>query len=202
MTRIVLSGADGCGKSTLSRLLASYLSGRGSTAIHWLRGSHLVASVLARFLGRFSAFRGSCNPYYGVCVPRVLRSLWVWIEFWSVVPYVLLRFLLAKLNRFLVCDRGVADFLVWVIVTLGYPGFLRSVLGRFLFRLAMGENVVYLYADRDVLVERADVPRDFIYRELAVYSVLMKYLARCWVDTGRYRPVEAAARVLRCLGVA
>jgi len=201
MEPIILSGCDGSGKTTLAKILASYLSRYGSTRVFWFRGSHLLASLLLRTLRRFRAFRGGCNPYYGVCVPEELRRLWIHVEFWSAMPYILLRALLSRVFDFLVCDRGVADFIAWIVTTLGYPRFLSTPYGRFLVRLASREGVVYLYADRDVLVRRADVPADFVYREFAVYSVLMESLARCRVDTGRLRPAEAAARVLKCLGI-
>jgi len=109
---------------------------------------------------------------------------------------------LGRLYRFTVFDRGLADFIAWVVTTLDYPGFVSSLYGRFLVRLALKEDIVYLHAGRDVLVERADVSSGFIYREYAVYSVLMRYLARCIVDTGLNRPVEAAVGVLKCMGLA
>jgi len=109
---------------------------------------------------------------------------------------------LGRLYRFTVFDRGIADFIAWVITTLGYPRFVSSLYGRFLVRLALKENIVYLHADRSVLVERADVSSGFIYREYAVYSVLMKYLARCSIDTGLKSPAEAAVGVLKCMGLA
>jgi len=201
MASITLSGCDGSGKTTLAKVLASYLSRYGSVRVFWFRGSHLFASLLLRALSRFGAFRGGCNPYYGVCVPGRLRRLWIHVEFWSAMPYILLRALLSRVFDFLVCDRGVADFIAWVVATLGYPRFLSTLYGRFLLRLASREGAVYLYADRDVLVRRADVPAGFVRRELAVYSALMEGLARCRVDTGRLRPAEAAARILKCLGI-
>jgi len=130
-----------------------------------------------------------------------MKWLWVRIEFWSALPYILLRLVLRRLYRFAVFDRGVADFIAWVITTLGYPGFVSSIYGRFLVRLASRENTVYLYADRGVLVRRADVPAEFVFREYAVYSVLMRYLARCAIDTGRLKTLEASARVVRCMGL-
>jgi len=72
----------------------------------------------------------------------------------------------------------------------------------FLLRLATKDSVVYLYADRGILVKRADVPKGFMYREYVIYNVLMRYVARCRIDTGMLRPVEAAVGVLRCLGLA
>jgi len=201
MTSIVLSGCDGSGKTTLTKILASYLSRYGSVRVFWFRGSHFLASLLLRLLSRFRVFRGGCNPYYGVCIPQGMKRLWVHIEFWSAIPYILLRMVLRRLYRFTVFDRGVADFIAWVIATLSYPGFLSSIYGRFLIRLALKEDTVYLYADRGVLVRRADVPAEFVFREYAVYSVLTRYLARCAVDTGRLKALEASARVIRCMGL-
>jgi len=107
---------------------------------------------------------------------------------------------LRRVCGILICDRGVLDFMVWVVVTLDRPGFLLSVYGRFLLRVALTERPVYLYADVDTLVRRADVPRGFILRELVVYSVLAKYLAMCSIDTSRLKPLEVTLNVLGCLG--
>jgi energy-coupling factor transporter ATP-binding protein EcfA2 len=196
---VVLSGADGSGKTTAARLLASLLSLRGPVCTHWLRGSHLLASLLARFLSRFRAFRGGCNPYYGICVPKGLRGVWAFIEFWSLVPHLLARSLLRRLCAFLVCDRGSLDFLVWLVSTLGSASLLRGVYGGFLLRLARGEGPVYLYADLRALARRADVPRGFLIRELAAYSVLAGCVARCSIDTGANGPLDVARGVLECL---
>jgi len=107
--------------------------------------------------------------------------------------------LLGKVCRFLVCDRGFLDFIVWIIATLNYPSFLRSVYGGFLLRLAAKENPVYLYADLDTLAKRADVPREFLAKELAVYSVLARYVSRCRIDTGTESVLNSLRGVLLCL---
>jgi len=196
---LVFSGADGSGKTTVVRLLASYLSSRGSTCVHWFRGTHLLASLLSRFLSRFSSFRGFCNPYYGTCIPRKLRWLWVHIEFWSLIPHVLTRFLLRLFCDILVCDRGFLDFIVWVITTLNKPEFLGSLYGRFAIRLVLGEKPIYLYADAETLTKRADTPRDFITRELAVYNTLVRNLSMHSINSGKLKPASIAGGVLRCL---
>jgi len=196
---VVLSGADGSGKTSTARLLVSLLSLRGPTCTYWLRGSHLLASLLARLLSRFGAFRGGCNPYYGICIPGRLRGVWLLVEFWSFVPHLLARSLLRRLCAFLVCDRGSLDFLVWLVSTLGSASLLRGVCGGFLLRLARKEGPVYLYADLDTLAGRADVPRSFLVRELAAYSVLAGCVARCSIDTGANGPLDVARGVLECL---
>jgi len=197
---LVLSGTDGSGKTTMANILTRItLNKRGSACIHWFRGSHLLAFILLRFLSSFRLLKGPCNPYYKVCIPSMLKPLWIHLEFWSLLPHVFVRFLLKRFCRFLVCDRGLLDFMVWIIVTLNHPAFLRSVYGKFLLRLALREKSVYLYADLDTLVKRADVPREFIARELAVYNVLARYVSPCSIDTGSKGPLWVLGDVLRCL---
>jgi len=193
------SGADGSGKSTTTKLLASYFSRYGNVCVHWFRGSHLFVSVLARFLHRFSSFCGSCNPYYGICVPERLKSVWVFLEFISILPHLFARFLLGRVCRVVVCDRGLLDFLVWLVATLDAPWILNTLIGRFLLALVSGESIVYLYADVDTLTGRADNPKGFIVRELAIYNVLARYFAKCSIDTGRNKPVRVVAEVIQCL---
>jgi len=195
---IIISGADGSGKTTTTKLLQLHFSRYGGICVHWFRGSHLFVSILVRFLHRFRSFRGSCNPYYRICVPERLKRVWVFLEFVSILPHLFARFLLRRICS-VVCDRGLLDFLIWLIVTLDAPWVLRSVIGRLLLGLISRENVVYLYADLDTLVKRADTPKGFIAKELAVYGVLAKYLARCSIDTGRNKPVKVVAEVIRCL---
>jgi len=196
---IIISGADGSGKTTVVRLLASYFSRHGTTCVHWFRGSHLLAYLLYRLLSRFSSFRGYCNPYYGVCVPIKLRPLWVHVEFWSLIPHVIVRFILRRFCRVLVRNRGFMDFIVWVIVTLEHPSFLSSTYGRFLLRLAALEGPVYLHADVDTLAGRADVPRSFIARELVAYNMLARCTSRCSIDTGRRSPQAVVKEILSCV---
>ena len=121
------------------------------------------------------------------------------IEFWSLIPHVIVRFLLKQFYKFLVCDRGFLDFVAWVTVTLNYSSFLNSAYGKFLLKLAFREGSIYLYADIETLSKRADVPREFVAKELAIYNVLAKYFARCSIDTGRNGPVRVVAEVIRCV---
>jgi hypothetical protein len=196
---IVFSGADGSGKTTVTRLLLLYFSRYNHACTHWFRGSHLFVSALARFLHGFGSFRGSCNPYYRICVSERLKGTWVFLEFVSILSHLFTRFLLGRVCRVIVCDRGLLDFIVWLIATLDAPWILNTLIGRFLIRLVSRENIVYLYADVDTLARRADVPREFIVKELAIYNILARYFAKCSIDTGRSRPVRVVAEVIRCL---
>jgi thymidylate kinase len=197
--RMVFTGADGSGKTTATKLLLLYFSRYGNVCIHWFRGSHLLISVLARLLHRFRSFRGSCNPYYKICVPKKLKDVWVFLEFVSILPHLFIRFLLERVCRVVVCDRGLLDFAVWLAVTLDSPWILNTLIGRFLVMFVSRERIIYLYADADTLARRADVSREFIVRELAVYNILAKYFARCSIDTSRNKPTKVVAEVIRCL---
>ncbi|MEM0001021.1 MAG: hypothetical protein QXY82_06855 [Desulfurococcaceae archaeon] len=197
---IYLIGPDGSGKSTLARLLRSYLYSRGVYAhVSWFRGSHLLASVLARFLSCFASFRGYGNPYYRITVPQKLRPLWVLVEFFSLLPYYLLRrFLL--LFQPVIGDRGLLDFIVWIIVTLDYPGFLGSFTRRFIARLAVREKNIYVKADPVTLRKCiADIPSSFLVKEIACYNVLAKYYAKCTIDTTSRTPLESLGELVECL---
>ncbi|MEM2288826.1 MAG: hypothetical protein QW503_07045 [Sulfolobales archaeon] len=197
---ICLFGPDGSGKSTLARLLRGYLYSQGVYAhVSWFRGSHLFASVLARFLSHFTSFKGYRNPYYGIIVPSKLRPLWVLVEFSSLLPHYLLRRFLSLLHP-VIGDRGLLDFVVWIIVTLDYPRFLSSFTGRFLARLAVKEKNVYVKADPATLLRRVvDIPPSFLAKEVACYSVLAKYYASHTIDTTSRTPMESLGELLKCL---
>jgi len=66
--------------------------------------------------------------------------------------------------KFLICDRGMVDLIVWVILTLNYPNFIRDLYGKFLLGLALRENVVYLCAYCQVSAKRSDIPEGFYVR--------------------------------------
>ncbi|MEM3806042.1 MAG: hypothetical protein QXV08_08305 [Desulfurococcus sp.] len=193
-------GPDGSGKSTLARLLRSYLYSQGVYAyISWFRGTHLFASVLARFFSRFTSFRGYGNPYYRIVVPSKLRPLWVLVEFFSLLPHYLFRRLFSLLHP-VIGDRGLLDFVVWIIVTLDYPRFISSFIGRFLARVVAKEKNVYVKADPATLHRRVvDIPPSFLAKEVACYGVLAKYYASHTIDTTSRTPMESLGELLKCL---
>lgn len=198
---VVFCGIDGSGKTTAARASYTYLRLRGfNVCLHWFRGSHLAASILLRLLSRFNAFRGVCNPYYRVCVPSKLRGLWALVEFLNLIPHLVTRLMLQHIC-FIVGDRGALDSAVWIAATLKWLSFLKTIPGRFLLALASKENIVYLYAEPMILLRRCDIPRDFFLRELALYNALAKHFARLSIDTGRWRPAQVVARILKYLEI-
>jgi len=58
------------------------------------------------------------------------------------------------------------------------------------------KSTVHLYADSNVLAERASIQAEFVFRRHVVYSVLVRYLAGCAAGAGRLRALEASAGVV------
>ncbi|MEM3905675.1 MAG: hypothetical protein QXZ17_02220 [Nitrososphaerota archaeon] len=97
-------------------------------------------------------------------------------------------------------DRGLLDFIVWIIVTLDYPGFLGSLLGDFLARLATKDLAIYVTADLTMLHKRTpSTPYQFLLKEEACYNILAKYYASHIIDTSDKKPKEALYELLRAI---
>lgn len=197
---ISLSGPDGSGKTSIARLYYTYLGMRGCKAtVHWFRGTHLFASVIARCLSKFDIFHGFYNPYYNISIPRRLRSLWILIEFLSIIPYVFTRRFLSMF-MIVIGDRGILDFIVWLIATLDYPDFLETIIGEFLIRWVRKETIICITASPRVINIRArGLPKGFLSRELACYRVLSRYYAKCVVDTTNKTQIETLGDLIKCI---
>ena len=125
---ICFFGPDGSGKSTITKGLAKRLDCEGIRAkLSWMRGTHTLASLLARFLSRFAPFRGSDNPYYGISIPNSARRIWQLLEFISALPILLVRFVLPSLLGYVViAERYLPGFLVWVSLTTRDEDYLKD----------------------------------------------------------------------------
>ena len=205
MRWLCLFGIDGSGKSTLARRIAIFLHMQSfCSAIIWMRGTHTVASVLARILAHFPAFRGPCNPYYKICVPSKMRRLWLWVEFVSVLPVIFLRFVVPKLSgRVVVAERSFVDFLVWLVVTLRWSGVVGSFVGRSIVSLmfSLCDRVVYIRADLDTLVarRRGSPEERLIPVQLRIYDAVARAIGAPCVDTSRKSVGESVRELLEII---
>ncbi len=199
MTIICFFGPDGSGKTSLARTLATYLQGKGcKTKISWMRGSHTIASVIARFLKKFIIFKGENNPYYQITIPKKFLPIWKLIEFISVIPIILLRFIIPNLLGFIViAERYVPDFIVWVTLTTDDPQYYNSFVSRFLSALALNSKArVYVTAEyRELIKRRADIDFLFLQRQLTLYEKLAKILNAFTLDTTN-KSVEESSEIL------
>lgn len=146
MSIICLFGEDGVGKTTLTHLLVDHLRSKGYKVRRvWMRGSHTLASLLSRFLSKFRAFRWIENPYYGVSFPSSIAKLWWFIEYISVIPIIITRYLIpSMLGIIVVADRYILDFIIWVSIITNNVSFKESIYARHLLTLS-GRNTIKFY---------------------------------------------------------
>ena len=201
MPLVCLFGPDGSGKSTLAKALAYFLKRKGlRVMISWMRGTHTLASILARLLSKFRTFQGPCNPYYHICIPPNLKTLWVWIEFYSMLPILFLRFVLPRaLGYLVVAERGLIDFLVWITLTTHQPRVLTSIIGRFTMALTRKITTnIYIRADLKTLQKRRQTSPETpsLSIQLKIYDAIAKAYRIPIVDTSNNSIVESIKQIL------
>lgn len=201
---ICLSGPDGSGKSTLARMLTLYLRRNGIIArVSWLRGTHSLASLIARFLSHLPSFRGIDNPYYGISIPDKMLGLWWMLEFTSVLPIWISRYIIPSIYEVVVGDRGLLDFLVWVMMTTR-PTYLNTIWGRAALALALRYcKNIYITADLAVLVKRkgSEPTGRLIFKQWAIYNALFRNTKAPMIDTTSISHIDALKQLITHLGV-
>lgn len=202
---VAFFGPDGSGKSTLAKALALELRRRGFRAkVSWMRGTHTISSLLAMLLSRFRAFRGLDNPYYGISLPSHARRVWQLIEFVSLLPILLTRFILPQLLGYLViAERYLPDFLAWVSLTTNDNDYLRRFEAMLILALSMKADVCfYITASKaELLKRRVDVGEELLDRQLKHYDRLARLVAAHRIDTTEMSVEEALAGLLKTVQV-
>jgi len=201
MPIICFFGPDGSGKTTIARSPAEKLRSMGlKIKLSWMRGTHTLASMLARLLSKFTTFKGPDNPYYGIFIPSRLKRLWQLIEFMSVLPILLYRFMLPSLFGYtVIAERYLPDFLAWVSLTTRDSDYFRRVEARFLLALSMKADVrVYVTASEAELAKRrgGEVNHKFLSKQLKLYDDLVKLVGAYKIDTSGRSVKEALNELL------
>ncbi|MEM3694079.1 MAG: AAA family ATPase [Candidatus Bathyarchaeia archaeon] len=201
MPMICFFGPDGSGKSTLARAIAKKLvRNEFKIRISWIRGTHTLAFLIARFLYGFNAFKGLDNPYYGIKIPGKMITLWCLLEFASVLPVFFARYLLPSLvgGYTVIGERGLLDFVVWTSMVTHNHNFARNLLGRVAIAIASKYSFnIYLKADISTLrIRKRDSTPDLLKYQLRIYDSLAKALKTPIVDTTNKKVEESIGEIL------
>ena len=203
MPIISFFGPDGSGKSTLARKLLEILMTRRINArVCWMRGTHTLASVIARFLlVKHESFQGSSNPYLTMRVPLGMRRIWQLLEFASALPTVLFRFVLPSfLGLYVIAERYVLDFIVWVSIITDDNNYARNLEARFFIALASKAYTnIYVTAALGELLRRSKMDRKLLSAQLNLYDGIASALGTYTVDTTLKSVDESLGELLNFL---
>lgn len=192
-------GPDGSGKSTQARNIARMLTNRGfKVRFCWIRGPHSIASILSRFLIKLGYFRliETSESSYKVFDPKLLTglsALWGFIEFLSVLPWIITRMYLPLLfGRIVVADRYILDTIVYALYYVG-PSFM-TVWGKILMCMVPKNSLlICMDADTHVLQERRrnePLTMDYLIFQRVAYKTLAKQIDAVTIDTTNDSPTE------------
>ncbi len=197
---ICFYGPDGAGKTTIAIGLEYLLNKRMRVRRVWVRGTHLLLSILARILARFKSFKGRDNPYYGLRIPRKIVKLWVFLELVNFIPVYMGRYIAPRIMGYTVVgERGVADFIAWIILTTRNPRFLNTLAGRFLVSLALRDNCIYVYSEPAILYARRsdEISLHDAIKQVITYNKLAELLGSRSINTGDMSLKETIKKILR-----
>jgi thymidylate kinase len=209
---IVFFGPDGSGKTTQAKLLASHFRKRGfRVRLVWIRAHHSLASILSKILVRFGYYReistqGRSYRLFDVNLLPGLRNFWGFVEFVSVLPWILIKVKLPMLFGYIViADRYLIDTIVSVAYYLADVTFLTGHAARILLA-TLSEHAVLINLNADTAViaarrrdEKLDF--DFIRFQQKAYILFAKGLGALSLDTSHKDAIDTLNLILNSMGL-
>ena len=203
----VFFGPDGSGKTTQAEMLVKHLRLRGFPVKHvWIRARHSVAFLLSKLLvklGFYKIVKDQRGFSYKIVDPSFLRRMkttWIFIEFCSVLPFIITRVYLPRALGFtIVAERYTVD----TVVHLGYyldHDYVKSYSSKILLSLIPKKSALFWFdAETNVLFNRLsydEATPDFLEFQRKAYRRLAAILGARLVDTGKLAPAEASLKIL------
>ena len=160
---ICLVGVDGCGKSTLAKMLQKELTARGiRTRVVWLRMNYMLTRPVLLYcrltgLTRRPVINGqkaSIHEFQNAPIVSALVQYLHWLD--TALAHFFKAYLPMRLRgETIICDRFVYDVLIDFIAESGITDLHDRLTGRLLSALMPGDAKVFLIrTDRDAIIER------------------------------------------------
>ncbi len=205
MPIICFFGADGSGKSTIAKALVKRLSEGGfEVKLSWMRGTHTLASLLAKLLSKSTTFSGSDNPYYGTTIPTNLKRLWQLVEFASILPIILFKFILpSTLGYWVIAERYAPDFITWVSLTTDDQRYPESIEAKFLLALSSKAHAkIYVTATlKELSKRRKRTNPNFVSNQLKLYDRIASAIHAHRLDTTNKNVNKSLEEILSVMNI-
>jgi hypothetical protein len=178
-------------------LLASHFRRRGGrVTVVWIRARHSFASILSKILAGFGYYRitflqGKNHKLFDIKLLPKLKGLWGFVEFISVLPWILTKVKLRLLfGNIVIAERYVLDTIVTIAYFLGDSNFLQGHLSRILIRMISSNALlIYLDAETKIVLDRIEsrgneeTNPEFIRFQQKAYLSLANSLGALCIDT-------------------
>jgi thymidylate kinase len=201
---ILFFGPDGAGKTTLSKMLKKYFlkKGKHKVRVSWVRGTHMLALLIANFLSKFSNMKGVDNPYFSIKL-RKRDKIWQFIEFISLAPLILLRYYLPdKIGYIVIGERCPIDSIVWIMQTTKDPKYFKTIFGKFLLCFSSTANVIFfITAKQEILIKRRlnEKYNSLNVMQFYLYEKMYEILKRSYPKSKVYKLDTSSKSVKRSL---
>ena len=192
---INVTGIDGSGKTTTTRLLAKQLRSENvKTRYVWIKSLHTVAFFISQIFVSRGWYRLVKNPNtttvsrFELPTSKYAEKIWQIIEFVSILPWIIVKVNLAIFFGFtVVSDRYTIDSIISIAMRTRSPSFVESFLGKLLLRM-MPKEAAVIYLDVDlhtVLKRRHDIEytADEIQGQIVLYRLLAEKMGAYLIDT-------------------
>jgi cellulose biosynthesis protein BcsQ len=196
---VLFTGPDGAGKTTMALMLKKYLEEKGyKVKVVRIRGTHTFAFALMLFLRDILNLRGKDLHYYNIRIPRKLVSLWIYIEFVSLLPLILGYYYVLRVKYFVIGERSIIDALVWLMSGIKEENFPLKYGGIKLYLALIrkySRHTIYVTADLRTLKNRKPYEEFLIHSTLPYYDVFAKIFQLKTVNTAS-SPIIASFKIL------
>lgn len=210
---VIVTGIDGSGKTTIAKLLVKQLRLRRYRVSYvWIKSLHSIIYIIYHFFKNITKEKLILNPNR-IVIPRFeptdykgLSKLWLFLEFVSVLPWILLKvYLPIFLGFVVVADRYVIDTIVTLSMRVKELYFVNSFIGRLLLRMIPKETIIiHLDVGLDIVLRRRyniEYTLREIENQIMLYRKLAKRVGAYNINTAKLSIEETLGLVLDKLAV-